>query len=324
MLGSLLSMASAALFGLNSASIRRGVLTGTVVQGVAISVTVGIPIFLIAGVATNAFDVILGMGSSLLLMLALAGAIHFGFARYCNYRSLQAMGSNLTRSFQQMSLLLTLALALIFLDESLTPLRLFGILLIMSGPLFMLKDRQRRSAAGNNSTFDPDYRTGILFSLLSALGFGVSPILIRHSLEDSGVWGGVAGGLIAYLGGGAIIWLAVLFTGKVRHVFTLDRNTAKWFCLSGVFVTVSQMLRFMALAVAPVSIVSPIQQTSNIFQMLFAWLINRQHEAFGPWVIAGIIFSMLGAICVSISLEPILNALDLPPDLHRVLSWRWP
>ncbi len=324
MLGSLLSLASAALFGLNSASIRRGVLTGTVVQGVAISIAVGIPILLIAAVATSAFDVITGMHSDLLLLLALAGAIHFGFARYCNYRSLQAMGSNLTRSFQQLSLLLTLVLALIFLGESLTPLRLLGIVLIMSGPLFMLKHRQHRAAAGNENEFNPDYKTGILFSLLSALGFGISPILIRHSLLDTGVWGGIAGGLIAYLGGGAVIWLAVLITGKVRHVFALDRNTAKWFCLSGVFVTVSQMLRFMALAVAPVSIVAPIQQTSNIFQMLFAWLINRQHEAFGPWVIAGIIFSMLGAICVSISLEPILNALDLPPDLHRILSWRWP
>ena len=51
MLGSILALASAALFGLNSASIRRGVLTGSILHALAITVPLGVPLFALAYVA---------------------------------------------------------------------------------------------------------------------------------------------------------------------------------------------------------------------------------------------------------------------------------
>ena len=46
MLGALLALASAATFGLNNAAVRRGVLTATVLQGMAITVPMGLPFVL--------------------------------------------------------------------------------------------------------------------------------------------------------------------------------------------------------------------------------------------------------------------------------------
>ena len=46
MLGAILALLSAASFGLNDASIRRGVLTGTPFQAMVISVPLGILVFL--------------------------------------------------------------------------------------------------------------------------------------------------------------------------------------------------------------------------------------------------------------------------------------
>ena len=45
LLGSLMAVLSAAAFGLNGATVRRGVLTATVAQGMAITVPIGVGVF---------------------------------------------------------------------------------------------------------------------------------------------------------------------------------------------------------------------------------------------------------------------------------------
>ena len=46
--GGLLALLSAATFAFNNASLRRGVLTGSVAQAMAVTVPIGFPIFLLA------------------------------------------------------------------------------------------------------------------------------------------------------------------------------------------------------------------------------------------------------------------------------------
>ena len=55
MLGGILALAAAATFGLNSVAIRRGVLSGTVAQGLAISIPIGMPILLVAALVSGSF-----------------------------------------------------------------------------------------------------------------------------------------------------------------------------------------------------------------------------------------------------------------------------
>jgi len=88
--------------------------------------------------------------------------------------------------------------------------------------------------------------------------------------------------------------------------------------------SLSQILRFMALAVAPVTVVSPIQQTTAIFQVIFTRFINPDHEAMGKWVLLGILSSFIGAIALSVSTEFVLAHVDLPDAIVKFAGWRWP
>ena len=99
MLGPGLAFASAALFGLNSASMRRGVLTGTALQGMVMSVPLGVPIFFFFALAAGSLDLLQDFSGQTCFLLARAGVIHFVFGRYCNYRAIKAMGTNLVRPF---------------------------------------------------------------------------------------------------------------------------------------------------------------------------------------------------------------------------------
>src|SRR4029453_10282566 len=144
------------------------------------------------------------------LALCGAGIIHFVGGRYCNYRATKAMGANLVGPLQQTSLLLTLALAVTALGETLTPLRLIGIALIVLGPMLTMRgDAETRTRppratdqavtpvekidSGGAPPFEVNYTEGAIFALLSAVGYGTSPILVRYGLGSKDLGTSFAG-----------------------------------------------------------------------------------------------------------------------------------
>jgi uncharacterized membrane protein len=109
-----------------------------------------------------------------------------------------------------------------------------------------------------------------------------------------------------------------------HHALAINRTAAKWFILSGVFVSISQIFRFAALAIAPVAVVAPIQQTTIVFRTVFSWFINRDDEDFSAWVIAGIAVALMGAMALTLSTEFVIGMFELSPGVVEVLRWQWP
>lgn len=321
MIGALLALLSAMTFGLNNATLRRGVLKGSVLQALFVTVPMGVPLFALAVAGVAIFADIPGLSLPSVGWFALAGAIHFVIGRYGNYRATRAMGSNLSGPVQQMSVVVALALAILFLGERLTPVAILGIVLLVVGPFVMMRGRGR---GGDRTTsgFKPSYGEGLLWGGVCALGYGSSPVLIAQGLAGAGVAESMLGGLVSYAAASAILLPVLLWPGRYDHVRALPRDVARWFVLSGLFVFFSQVFRYAALALAPVFVVAPIQRLSVVFRVLFGWLINREHEVFGIRVLLGIGLSLLGAILLTLSVDWI-TAL-LPADLARMLDWTWP
>jgi uncharacterized membrane protein len=332
MIGGLLALVSAVTFAYANASARRGVLTGTVLQAVAISLPVALPIFVIAMLLSGGFPLLASFSWASLGLLALAGAIHFAWARYCNYRATKAIGANLVAPLQQYSLIITLVLAVVWLGEAVTILRLIGIVLVVVGPALTHKSDKARSAPAANSTdpidgiapFKPDYAEGYFYALLSAVGFGISPLLIRLAFEGKHIAAGIAGGFVSYAAATVVVALVLLIPQQWRSFKSTDTVSARWFVISGITVAFSQMFRYMALAIAPVSVVTPIQRLSLVFRIYFGWMLNPHHEVFSGRIIGGTIVSLAGAIALSISADNLLPSLGLPAYLSSLMTWHWP
>jgi uncharacterized membrane protein len=234
----------------------------------------------------------------------------------------------------QTDILLSLTLAIVVLGETLTPLRMIGILLVLIGPALVFQGGGIRRAVGAApapaahlaaaSGFKPKYAEGYLFSLLCAAGFGTSPILISIGLEKAGPGSSLAGGFISYAAGALVIAAVLLATGQVRHVLSIEREPAKWFMLTGLLVCLSQIFRYAALSLAPVSVVAPIQRLSNIFRLYASWIINPEHEVFDRSVILATVVSLVGAAALSVSTEAVLAAVPLPEWLVAAARWQWP
>jgi drug/metabolite transporter (DMT)-like permease len=321
LLGGLLALASAAVFAFESATARRGVVTASVTQALAVTVPLGVPIFLGFALALGALP-IAGFSAQAIAYLAAAGVLHFVWGRYCNYRASKAMGANLVAPVQQSNMLVTLALAIWILGEHLTPLRVIGIGLVVLGPA--LTYGPRRSEPDTPKIFRPNYAEGYLFALLSSTGYGISPVLVRLALENRELPASLAGGLISYAAAALAFALVLLLPGQWRHVRALDPAAAKWFAISGVCVCFAQMLRYMALTLAPVSVVTPIQRLSLVFRLYFSRIINPEHELFGGRIVAATVVSLLGALALSVSTELVQAVLPLPDWGRVVLNWRWP
>ena len=87
-------------------------------------------------------------------------------------------------------------------------------------------------------------------------------------------------------------------------------------------IAVSQVFRYAALALAPVSVVVPIQRLSVIFRLLFNWYLNRQYERIEINIVTGIILSVFGAAALGVDTTAALNWLDPNPVIYSILSWQ--
>ena len=336
MLGGFIALLSAATFALNNASVRRGVLSGSVLQAMAITVPIGLPISFLVALATGSLAAVAGFSSRALLALSLSGIMHFVWGRYCNYRATRAIGTNLVAPIQQINLIFTLLLAIVILGETLTPLRALGIALVLLGPTFTLRERKpaRKAETMQNSeraaglsiaghpAFRPSYAEGYFWALMSATGYGLSPILVRIGLEGKGLAVSVAGNLVASLA--AVAVMAVFLLPRLRHALAVGREPAKWFTLSGILVAISQLFLYMAMSIAPVTVVSPINRLSILFRLYFSRLLNPKHEVFGGKVVLGTVVSLAGAVVLSLSVDQLQAWLPLSESARAVLRWHWP
>ena len=334
MLGGLLALCAAASFGLNNAAARRGLVRGTVLQAVAVSVPLGIPIFLIAALFAGSLGTFAGFGTKALVFLALAGIVHFVISRYCSYRAVRAIGSNLAGPVQETSMLVSLGLAVTILGEQLSLLKFIGIGLVMAGPALIatagrraLRRREGESATGlarSAPKFTPAFAEGYFFAMLSSLGYGISPILVRSAIENASIGASISAGLISHIAAAAVVGCVLLVPGNWVSVRTMERKVGVWYLIAGFLVSSSQMLRYMALSIAPVTVVSPIQRLSLVFRVMFAWVINREHEIFSPLMFLGTFLSLCGAVFLTVNSAWIAEGLGLPLWTASLLAWRWP
>ena len=327
LLGAILAVLSAATFALTNATGRRGVITGTPAQGMVISMPVGLACFLALAFLTGAAQSIGRFGGTALASLSIAGVLHFVLGRYCNFRASQAAGVNLTAPVIQLNSVVTLILAVVVLREPCTILQAVGAFLMVVGSLAVQRPAEPATARKPHkplefAAFSPRIAAGFFFASIAALAYGTSPVVIRGTLQDVGLLGGLVGGSIAYAAATVAVALGLLIPSLRRNVLQVSSENARWFTYSGIFVAAAQGFLYSALAVAPIMLVAPLLQLSLVFRFLFAHLLNPHHEVFGAPVIVGSAVSIAGACVIAVDTQLILGALAVPEPLAGLLRSR--
>ncbi len=307
LLGAIFGILTAACFSASVIVARRGMLVASADQGIYFSVVAGVPLFLIVALLTGQLFRVNEFGVAALWMLAGAGVSEYLVGRYSNFRAIRILGANASSPLRSLNVVFAVVLAVVLLDESISLQRGLGMGLVILAPLVMLQGGVRQAPAQQSgATPQPDaseeqrpsrrHLEGYFWGLVTAVGYGAGPLLIRASVGGTGL--GIAGALLSYIAAALLLLAFLALPGRLSRVRAIDPLAIRWFLAGAVFSFLAHMFRFVALDVAPVTVVAPLQQTAAIFIVVFSFLVNRRFELFGPRVILAIMLSAGGTVAL--------------------------
>lgn len=305
MLGAAFALLSAVAFSCNAVLVRRGVVSVSPSQATFITVVVGVPLFLVAAVVSGQVFRVDELAGSGYAYLAAGGVINFVIGRHLNYLSIEALGAARAAPFQSLTLPYSAVIALLFLGEEVSLAMAAGVTLVMVGPLIMVERRIRQPALavtpGGDATttgeapFVPRQAEGYLTATLAAVAYGTSPILFRAALEDASGFS-MLGGLVSYVAATVVMLALLLLPGRRDQLKALQPATMRLFFGASFSVFVAQMLRFLALSLAPVAVVLSLERMNSVFTLVLSYRLNRALELITLRVVIGILTSLAGAL----------------------------
>lgn len=290
-IGPLFAILATISYGLTITSIRRGMQGIPAFLAIHITIFLGIPLLVVAAAVTGQLFGLSNLSTQAYLLLVAAGLNQLLVGRYALYRCTAAIGATRATPVRSLSVPFTLLMAVFLLGERVSAINSIGIVIVVLAPMIMF---QREGEAATNGT--SRLAEGIIFGLITALSFGCGPILIREAIGGTGL--GIAGALVAYGAAAVPLLLGLAWPGRLASLQRMDRMALRWFLLTTVTTFFAQMFSFVALDLAPVTVVTPLSRTGAIWTVMFAFLINRQIEAFGPRVLAAIALSIIGSVLV--------------------------
>jgi drug/metabolite transporter (DMT)-like permease len=256
LLGVLYAALGAFTFALNNVAMRRGVVTGSVLQGMAWTVPIGGLSFLVMTSAFGELHHLVLFPRATVVWLACQGVVHFVIGRYCNYKSNQLMGVNLTAPVVQLQVPFAMLLAVLLLHEKFTVLQAIGSALMLGGSFITQANAGKRSGqeappsaaipavhslvtlrvTEPKQTFQPRVFSGYLLGLGAAMCYGSSPLMAREAFLHAPDVSTAAGGCVAYAAATLFFLLILLKPGSSTDIRSTKRENLPWFLASAVLV----------------------------------------------------------------------------------------
>ncbi len=221
-----------------------------------------------------------------LLFLILSGAAT-GASWLCYFRALQLGDINKVVPVDKSSTVLTILLALIFLQEGLSLEKAAATLAIAAGIFLMIekKDVQQTRSNGGNWLI---YAVGSAFfaSLTAILGkIGISGV-------DSNL--GTAIRTIVVL---IMAWVMVFVSGKQGEVRHIRKRELGWIGLSGIATGTSWLCYYRALQEGPASVVAPVDKLSVLVTVVFSYFVFG--EKLSKRGMAGLVLLTAGTVAMA-------------------------
>jgi drug/metabolite transporter (DMT)-like permease len=215
---------------------------------------------------------------------------------------MEAIGVTRSSPILAGSILITVFMAMAFLDEEVTALMGIGIALVIVGPGIAISQPSAEAKADAMSYFDqiPQARLakGYAWATVNAIAFGLSPILIGQALGGTGL--GILGGAVAYTSASAVLVLLLALPGRLDSLRRVDVGARNLLLLGAVTIVLAQMFRYLALSHAPVSIIQPLLRGGIVITLVLSFFYNRELESFDRRVLMGIGVAVVGSIALVI------------------------
>ena len=190
------------------------------------------------------------------IFLILSG-LSTGASWLCYFKALRLGDVNKVTPIDKSSTVLTMILALIFLGEKLTAVKIIGMVLIGTGTFLMIEKKK-----ADNSSADKRSGASLVYAMFSAVFAALTSIFGKIGIED------VESNL-----GTAIRTVVVLL---MAWILVIDKKSWLFLALSGITTGGSWLCYYGALKNGPASIIAPIDKLSIVVTVAFSYIILKE------------------------------------------------
>lgn len=234
-------------------------------------------------------DEISSLSAKTVVFLILSG-IATGASWLCYFKALQTGDINKVVPIDKFSTVLTMLLAMIFLNEGMSLLSAAAIVLISAGTFLMI---QKQNTDFNRS--DKNDKSWLIYAVLSAVFAALTSILGKVGIENVESNLGTAIRTCVVL---VMAWLMVFITGKTGEVRKIPRKDLLFICLSGFATGGAWLCYYKALQDGPASVVVPVDKLSILVTILFSYIVFK--EKLSKKSLFGLLLIVVGTICMVI------------------------
>lgn len=222
------------------------------------------------------------------LFLVLSG-LATGASWLCYFHALQKGDINKVVPIDKSSTVLTILLALVFLQEGISGMKLLCVLLIGAGTMLMIDKKDTKA--------DVQKESGgwLIYAVLSAVFASLTAILGKIGITgiDSNLGTAIRTTVVLVMA-----WMMVFLTGKQGEIRKIEKKELLFICLSGLATGASWLCYYRALQDGPASVVVPIDKLSMLVTIAFSWIVF--HEKLTKKAAAGVVCITLGTVLLAV------------------------
>ena len=199
-----------------------------------------------------------------LLFLVLSG-LATGASWLCYFKALQLGDVNKVVPIDKSSTVLTILMAAICLNESVSLTRGVGVVLIAIGTFLMIEKKQSGGETKSAAWLWYALGSAVFASLTAILGkIGISGV-------ESNLGTAIRTAVVLLMS-----WAMVFVTGKQGELKLIPKNKLGFICVSGLATGGSWLCYYKALQDGPASVVVPIDKLSILVTVLFSYLVFHE------------------------------------------------
>ncbi|MTW20829.1 DMT family transporter [Allochromatium palmeri] len=210
-------------------------------------------------------------------VLFFSGVLGIGVADTLFFKSLRELSSHTVVQLMLLGQVATIAMAVVFLGESLVWLQWLGVALVILGVAIVLMAPEDSAAEGTDANVRAT-RRGVLFGLGSVLAMAVSVTMAKGALDEAdaltATWLRIAGGVVSLF-----VFAPLFYIGRGNWLSPIlsDWHLAIRFCLIATFVTLGGFfLSLLAMKLTPLAIANTLLSTEPLFVLLIMALFYQE------------------------------------------------
>lgn len=252
------ALLSALFSGLTTICAKKGVKNVDSILASSIRTTVVLLISFLIVILFSSFDKVNFKTITFLILSGVSTTL-----LWLNYFKALDLGNvNEVTPVDKTSIVLTLILSCIFLNEKITVIKIISSILIISGAFLMVNKEEH----SNNKRW-------IKYAILTAIFTSVSAIISKIGLRDiEPNLGNLYRTIFVFI----FMWLIVLLKKKQKHIKTINKKSWLYLILSGITTSLSWIYYFNALKEGEASIVFPIEKLSVVVSIGLSYILLKE------------------------------------------------